>query len=285
MLEEIEAHLHLSLRYARHRAEEGAWRSRVPFVFASYALTGRAKSAFPTWIETFKGPSRPMDDVAEHLTRTFGIEVGSLEAEAAKASIELRSIVDGCWRPVHERRLGEGGDFNPDLADRLIRHDVENYVGVIQRRRNQKGSPFGYSTWFLTLDSTAYTVHHELRTVMGHDAPRSPVISLDFLLSYLAVGPTRGKIRRSTGTALPLAVDMAPLELVPKELLDIAEEIRADLKDLPPAVVDRRVRDALDAARWRLGAVAKGGMSAAMKQLKPALMAQAKQGLAMSEDL
>jgi hypothetical protein len=104
------------------------------------------------------------------------------------------------------------------------------------------------------------------------------VISPDFLLSYLSFGPTRAKIKRSTEDALPLAVDMAPLDLVPKELLGIAEDIRAELGGLPAAIVDRRVRDALDAARWRLGEVAKGGMSAAVDRLKPALMEQAKRG-------
>src|SRR5215208_6038875 len=37
----------------------------------------------------------------------------------------------------------------------LAAHDVENYLGIIERRRAERDSPFGYNSWWLTLDLRA----------------------------------------------------------------------------------------------------------------------------------
>ena len=69
-------------------------------------------------------------------------------------------------------------------------HDVENDVGVVMRRdrRQERRSAFGYKTWWLTLDGTAFRAHKELTERLGEKPPASPAISPDFMLNYPAVG-------------------------------------------------------------------------------------------------
>lgn len=74
---------------------------------------------------------------------------------------------------------------------------------------------------------------------------------------------------------LPLAVDVAPLELLPPELLSYAEEVRAELDGLPERIVNRRIRDSLDEARTKLGDLVAGGLKMRLDELKTALRTHA----------
>ena len=51
------------------------------------------------------------------------------------------------------------------MVNRLSRHDTENYVGVIQQRKQEKASPFGYSAWWLTLDRSALMIVDLLKKI------------------------------------------------------------------------------------------------------------------------
>jgi hypothetical protein len=262
ILEEVEAHLFIGLRYARHDETREPWRSRRPFIFEEYALAGEAPEGFASWVETFRGDANPKDDVADYLREEFGITIRELESEASAAPTRLRAVVQEVWRPVHERRRREAGDRDPNLTHALIAHDVETYVGVIQRRRERHRGALGHTSWLLTLDRTALEVHGRLKEEFGRRCPDSPVLSPDFMLSYLSVGPGRSRTEPGGSPALPLTADMGHLEVVPQEVLDLAGTLRGELEDLSPRVVRRRVRDALDAARWRLGDLEVAGMPA-----------------------
>lgn len=49
VIEELESHLYLCLTFAR--TETSAWRSRVPFLYTAYALSGRSRAQFASWLE------------------------------------------------------------------------------------------------------------------------------------------------------------------------------------------------------------------------------------------
>src|SRR5262249_8680945 len=154
------------------------------------------------------------------------------------------------WHAAHERRRNRG-DYVGDGATtmRLVDHDVENYLGVVRRRRHDRESPFGYTSWWLTLDRVAYGIPRELRKTMKN-VPSSPVISPDVMPNYLAIGPVRNRIAKRTEGSLPLSIAaLEPLDLMPKPLLDAAESQREAMKDMPEHVIRREVRDSLDRGR------------------------------------
>jgi hypothetical protein len=64
---------------------------------------------------------------------------------------------------------------------------------------------------------------------------------------------------------MPVAIDLGLGDFLPKELLELANKVRAESQGLPERVICRRVRDALDAAKWRKGPIAAGGIAEAAK--------------------
>jgi hypothetical protein len=85
-------------------------------------------------------------------------------------------------------------------------------------------------------------------------------MSADFLMSYLALGPVRGRVSRQTEELLPVVLDLGRTEALPAELIAVANSVREEFKDLPEHIIRRKVRDALDAAKGRLGEIAEGGL-------------------------
>ncbi len=129
VLEEIEAHMRLSLTYSRWDASREAWRGHVPFLYGAFALTGRSRAAFGSWLETFRGDRRPVDDVATYLDSQFGIAVRDLSEDAEKVPAEIRTAVRDVWQRIHERRRLGDSSADPHTALMLADHDTENYLG------------------------------------------------------------------------------------------------------------------------------------------------------------
>jgi hypothetical protein len=258
ILEELERHINRSVVCARTRPSE--WRAGVPFLLMGFTALGGSASEFPGWAEAFRGAARPLDDVAEYLRDEFDIEVMSVDADVQNAPKDLWHAVDEEWRRTHTTRRGGGVEVDSITTDRLIRHDVETYVAAIVRRSKERESPFGYTSWVLTFDRSAFHIAERLKEHMGNDAPRSPVMSADFFLNYLALGPLRYRISREAESRIPVLVETDAQEFMPPELLEVAQRARDEARGLPERTVRRRVRDALDAAKQRQGAVTRGGL-------------------------
>lgn len=273
VLEEVERHINRSVSFARTQLTE--WRSRVPFLYAIYASAGRPRAGFADWATEFVGTMRPTEDIREYLQHEFGIRHRDLKDLAEVAPQELRTAVQEVWHAVHDRRRGQGTEELDQLTTlRLVAHDVENCVGVIMARRTEQSSTVGYRAWFLTLDRTAFTLHRELRDRLGPDAPASPTMSPDFLTEFLRLGPMRSALEAEARVNLPLLTDISRYENTPAELIQLADEVRAANSDLPERLVQRKVRDAMDEARLRLGVQARGGMRAAQESLEEAVGSQ-----------
>jgi hypothetical protein len=266
---------------AQHRGEAYG---PEPFLLSCYRLSGREPGEFERWLETFCGASRPEDDIVDYLADFFGIEVSNLEEYANLADGTLRAMVSEIWHEARDERDRKAAALgvpptDPGIRARLVAHDVENYVGVVQRRqrRRERRSAFGYKTWWLTLDRTAFRVHKELADRLDSRPPASPAISPDFMLNYLAVGPVRARLRRRTEEALPLMLNMSVLDAVPPALVDLADTLRKELVDLPPYVVRRKIRDTLDEARVLLGAQAAAGEQGLSDEVKLRLVQHARE--------
>jgi len=282
VVEELFSHIQRCKKYY-HAAVRGEAYGRPPFLLASYEQRGKNRADFDRWLETFCGSARPEDDIIDYLSDQFGIDIANLHEFAQDADPILSAMVGEVWheaRDERDRKAQMMGIPPMDQAtrSRLVAHDVENYVGVIMRRqcRGERRSAFGYKSWWLTMDSTALRLHRELESRLPDRPPASPAISPDFMLNYLAVGPVRSRLSRRTEEALPLMLNMSVLDAVPQDLLDVADTLRKELAGLPPHVVRRKIRDALDEARMLLGERARAGEQGLTDEIKRKLVEQAR---------
>jgi hypothetical protein len=282
VVEEIATHIGRCLGYFRSAAQ-GSAIGESPFLLSSYRLAGRDLERFPNWLENFAGARRPEDDIADYLQDEHKIVLRDLLQEAEAADAELRSGVSEIWYKAREerdqrRQLDGLPAMDPITISKLVAHDVENYLGVVMRRkeRNERRSAFGYKSWWLTFDKQAFQMPSKLKERLGVRVPESPAMSPDFILNYLSIGPVRARLSRRTEESLPLMMNMSLLDAVPKDLLELADNLRSELADLPPNVVNRKIRDTMDEARLLIGPMAAAGEGGLTEKMKERLIEQAK---------
>lgn len=268
VVEEITSHLHKCAGVASRRASEIT--GPLPFVYATYVLSGKNPAEFSSWLDGIRGTSRPEEDVRSYLKHYFKIERRSLKELADNADTALRGAVQELWNAAHDRRRADGS-IDPLTVSRLVAHDVENTVGVIEARKQSIDSPMGYRAWWLTLDKTAMKLRQHLKDQLGDRAPDSPALSPDFLSQLLRLGPLRTGVETAS---LPLATHIARFEGVPKELLSLAEEIRGRYAGMSEFRIQREVRDALDAVRSHMGPEAQGGSRLMEQRIREQLLKQ-----------
>jgi hypothetical protein len=275
IVEEIERHLNRSLQFARILPDE--WRSGVPFVYAAFALSGRPRGEFHDWLSEFRGKHTPEEDVKDYLLEVFGIGSRNLLAEAESASIELRGAVQEIWHEAHERRRQrqDRADMTMEIANRLVAHDVECSVGVMQLRKGADRSPTGYTHWWLTLDRIGFSLHNKLEGRLLGVVPPSPALSPDFLSQLLRLGPLRSAIETEKHVSIPVLATISGYESIPPALIELADSTRRRFEGQSERVVRREVRDALNTLRWRQGVEAEGGVRGAEERVKARLEAQA----------
>ena len=269
VIEELSHHI----RLARLCQEYGpSWHSRTPFLFSAYLWSGRPAADFKNWTVDFIGAHQPLDDMAEFLLEVAEIERRSLAAEVRQASDGLRWSVVRYWEEVHQRR-SEAADSSrdPEIAKQLAEHDVENFLGVVMARQSASSdSTLGHTHWWLTLDRRAYRAAGEICEQEGRNPFDSPVMSYDFLVDYVALGPRRADISKAEERLLPLMLDMSRFGEIPEEFLEIADQTRNELTGMSERLVRREIRDRLNQARLRSGPIARGGMDIIEQDLREA---------------
>jgi hypothetical protein len=269
VLSEIDHHISNSLKCARPRSGT-SWVGTVPYLLAAYTWAGRPRSEFPGWVQGFRGTHRPEDDIADYLHEELGIRVQSLAGEVERADSDVRYAVEEAWRKRHERRRRDDSvGYDPMAAvEALAANDVEQFLGVVQRRRGEVRDIFGYSSWWLTLDQKTRGIDREVEESCNCRLA-TPVMSPDFLLNYLALGPPRRRLPKETEKHLPLLLDVGRYKFVPEELLDEADQIREEMEGQPKRRVRRRLRDRLDDIKSKPGDIARdagAGLNADMNQ-------------------
>jgi hypothetical protein len=253
IIEEIERHFNICEVF--NRATN--WDGRVPYVFARYAMSGKSTDAFASWCEQFRGYHQPIQDIADYLSERFSIEV-SVPTISDNLDPAVASAVRDYWQRVQDNRRSPGGASSIH-ANRLAEHDAENCNSVLSERHLHAGqAPLGYTSWLLTLDSAARKMLSQLEREIQKEIRHSIVISVDFLLKYLAFGPNRGLVHHPA-ERLPY-VFASPILEVPKELLAIAQRARSESGALPERIIQRRIRDALDREKLKVGAVQIAGL-------------------------
>ncbi|MEN4873177.1 hypothetical protein [Kosakonia cowanii] len=259
VIEEVERHMNLCLTCSRMSSRD--WNGSIPYLLERYIFSGRSIDSFTTWLENFRGSSRPMDDIFDYLLQEFNIHKRSLQEEYPKTSEELRTSLLLIWNERYVRRREK---YNVDIDDmtitRLINHDIECYAGVLALRNQERSSPFGYSSWWLTLDKQTFDLKRRLQDMMTETPPDSPVMSADFLVNYLAIGPLRRKVSKLDEANLPLLMMIDNAAKLTPELVIEAESIRKKFIDLPERMIRRNVRDSLDKAKSYIGPISKAGM-------------------------
>ncbi|KRF08642.1 hypothetical protein ASH00_02770 [Arthrobacter sp. Soil782] len=243
VVEEVASHLKrcegVSNRVHRGDPIEG----QLPFIYAIYVVSGRDTREFGDWLLEIRGSQRPEEDVRTYLKEVFGIERKSLREFSDNANPDLRAAVQELWYPTHDRRR----DLDQGTKARLVAHDVENTVGVIEVRRQSPDSPMGYRAWWLTLDRTAFRLKKHLISFLGEDAPASPALSPDFLLQLLRLRPLPAGVEART--LPPIVAQLARFRGSAQEVLNAADQIRQKHAGMSERLIRREVRDGLDTLR------------------------------------
>lgn len=249
VLEEVERHINKCMTFLRRNV----WNGPVPYLLAAFLRFGGTERSFTPWVENFAGDSDPIQDIADYLRSNHNIRLESA-ADHPNVSDDLASAITAEWQRLHiERRDATSGDTVH--AIRLANHDAENYLHVLSSRIGQRGkAPLGYSDWWLTLDRSARSVMSKIDESLRPAINIGPVLSLDYLLRYLAFGPNRERVDLS-GVALAKVYADALIEPLPVEMIEMLEGVRADNVDVPEAIVQRRIRDRLNEERSRLGEI------------------------------
>lgn len=261
VIEEVERHLNKCVAFGYVPKEQ--WNGRVPFIYSAYILSGRASNQFFAWQDQIRGKARPEEDVRDYLEEEFAIKEKSLRELADDADMELRAAVQELWMEQHDIRRNAGDESATDALSvgRLVAHDVENTVGVLELRRSEKPSPMGYRSWWLTMDKTALRIKSYLKDRLGDAAPAaSPALSPDFLSQYLRLGPMRAAVEKGHHVSLPVITDMSRLENVPRSLIELSDSIRIENAGLDERVLRRKVRDSMDYERTRQGPMSVNGV-------------------------
>jgi hypothetical protein len=254
VLEELEQQIGKAKAYARH---SGSWQGKTPYLYSFYAERGLNTMSFSNWLEDIAGSERVREDVIDYLNDFFNIEFSSLEADVDSTKDALRIAVQEYWISVHEERRREDGLVDDMLIRRLAQHDAENYLGVIVRRGSDN-NPLGFSAWWLTLDRAAWLLPERIKATYSGPLPLSPVMSPDFLAGFLTFGPIRERVQRGEEFELPLTLGQDLSDVMPQELIDLAEKIRVESAGMPDRIIRRNIRDKIDRARRRRGDLANG---------------------------
>ena len=270
VIEELYHHI----RHARLCQQLGPeWRNRTPFLFAAYLWSGRPAEDFKGWTIEFIGDQQPRNDISDFLLEAADITKSSLSSEVERTEETLRWKVTAYWEELHlARSQANDGSRDPEVAMKLAAHDIENFLGVITARRDDRPAySLGYEHWWLTLDRSAYRATEEICKHTDIEPFDSPVMSYDFLIDYVAFGPQRADVKKTEERLLPLMLDMSLLDGIPQDILDIAETTRREMDRWSERLVRREIRDRLNAAKWRRGPVSRAGFEAVDRDLQDAL--------------
>jgi hypothetical protein len=258
VLEELDTGIENSITCAQSTT---LWSGHAPFVLQTYLQSGRPLGEFNGWIATIRGHKRPLDDLKEYLSESFGITVHDLDQELQKVDQNVRFAHEKFWYAHHQyRREKSGKHLDAQVLLRLAKHDLENYLGVIERRSQEKTSALGYSAWLLTFDRAALKVGHLVEADLRIKEQDSPILSIDFLAQYISLGPIRAKFPRSEVQNIPMALEPRLVRYLTPELIEKANEIRNDLTGVPERLIRQKVRDYMDEARRKFGPLAEKGV-------------------------
>jgi len=257
VIEELDSHISKSLLCSR--TPHGQWRGPIPYLLKAYINSGESLSDFASWAETFRGDHDPRNDIIEYLAEVLSIAVSSLDDESTAGSPELRNALQAIWFKRHKELQNRGfTELDDTTASRLISNDITCFTGVVHKRTQQGSSPYGFNAWWVTIDRKAFSLDEALRAHLSCPPPSSPVMGLDFLANYLSFGPSRNRVRSSSGSPLPVMGLLSGVAQLTPELIEEAEQVRSTLKDLPDRIIRRRIRDHLNIARATIGPMSSG---------------------------
>lgn len=252
---EVLHHLRLSINCSNMGLQ---WQGRVPYLYSQYIQEGRDRLRFSDWVTRFRGVDRPDEDIQDFLKHEYGIKFDDLTADYLKSDENLRFSVDRLWRDAHTtRRHTNALDADTETIDILIKNDVTSYLGIVERRKSESSADLGYKHWWLTIDSIAWEIRKSLESEL-ENPPSSPLMSLDFLVQNMTFGPNKSNLSRTDEQLLPVLLDLDISQVVPPEVLRVAEEVRQQNEGQPEYVIRRKVRDACDRARKQAGSFTRG---------------------------
>lgn len=269
VVEEISSHFDRCRAAIRHGSN---FRGRSPFLLNAFVWSGGLLPEFPRFETVFRGDRHPEADLAEYLKDELGVVVASLSKFAADIDDELRWATQEYWREAHSARRSGQDQIDPDMVERLARHDAESFLGVIKRRGGELiDNPLGYRTWWLTVDSSAIVASDRIAQRAGIGHIDTPVMGLAFLTYYLMAGDVRRQLSREQARHVPALLDTTFMDVMPKDLAAAADKVRVTMEGSNPRVMRRQIRDILESDRIRSGRIGRIGIESIQYDIEMSL--------------
>jgi hypothetical protein len=235
VLNELESHLKNGIRCERLGAQ---YKARTPYVlerWRGYAIDG----SFADFVSRFMGEN-PVQDLADYLRSELGVH------RLREMNLESRVPETTRWEFVEVWRRLKGQqrrDADPAGLDLLLAHDIEMYFGTLSRRASETDAgPFGYQSWFLTTDWTAFRVR-EVARAANVEIDSDPCMHPNFMTNLLAIGPARQEVEPDVISLLPIAVQIQERGLAVPLLSVEIERIRRQYANMPEYFLRRKMRE------------------------------------------
>jgi hypothetical protein len=239
VIQEIDAHLRICVAVARRISTP----PRYPYLLAKFIENGHPVNAFPDWQEDIRGELQPLSDITEYLKDEHHIAIRSLTSEVEVAPAELRLAATEYLRQFHELR--RGADVDAFSVDRLIDHDVESIVGVIELRKLHRDTPGSYRYWWLTLDRKARTVTSALTDETGRQYD-NVAISPGYLAQLIRLAPSILSSKPKPAGHTLILLDLARSQSISPAVVEKIETLRESIPGLTSRRIRRVIRDELN---------------------------------------
>lgn len=239
IIEEIYAHINKCITCSKMTE----WEGDIPFLYGKYIEKGFSPYSFKDEINVFCGDIRPLDDIELYLNETFDIQVNTFSS-ATTINDNIIDAINKIWEAAHQQRRENLRQSVPEeTIEKLIRHDQEMYIGVLNLRSTENKSFLGYENWLLTFDKTAWKIPKKVSEQFPQEKNNSPLIQFSFLENCMIFG------KANTGDqSFPIIFDfeLTSDDVANNEFLKISQNIRDNAHGKPEFVIKREIRDAID---------------------------------------
>jgi hypothetical protein len=252
-LKEIHKHIQFNrlsfrnqtLNRIRSLGRQSAELVEPPLISAYLAATDNvSQQGFDDFLDRFVGKADPERDLIEYLK--YNLDIEYCDFREVMQTVTAQELDELCekWEKAKPNRP----HIDESTKQLLVRNDARALLAIEKLRAKEKAaesSQYGHAWWWLTLGTTSYRMDHLRRNGKGDSYCMSP----DFFARYLSMRAKPAAEKTEQSSLLPLTIEIAGLGLVPDELRDQAAAALAELKESPPYLQRRKLRELANRAK------------------------------------
>jgi len=215
----------------------------LPVLMTRAYLYSKKEGKVTTWeqfIDNFCTPqslfndaSKAKEDLRIYLTDKFSLHILRTDEVENDINTDLSNQLKDIIKPYKKR-------------DELAKHvaNINIYVSTLRHKNKEVSkSPFGYQTYWLTHEKTAYTIAEEFFN--KHDLGRRLIMRPEFIMQQIMLTPDQDSIAKSYSATFPTALgiqmsqqlDIKTFHVLMKKLNDICQHDESRAKAILNEVI------------------------------------------------